>query len=162
MQATDSSALAAPLITTRTSVHRRVAGLAGLAGVAALAGLAPTVLDAGWLATATLTVAFTIVTAGVGLLHGRLGLTSLGQVTFAGIGAWTALRLHFATSLPFFPLVVGAGAITAVVASLLALPALRLRGLELALVTLLIAGRGVQRRRLPQRRRRILRVLGVR
>jgi branched-chain amino acid transport system permease protein len=50
------------------------------------------------------------------------------------------LRLHFATSLPFFWLLVGTGAITAAVASLLALPALRLRGLELALVTLLIAG----------------------
>jgi branched-chain amino acid transport system permease protein len=108
--------------------------------MAAVAGLAPTVLDAGWLATATLTVVFTLVTAGVGLLHGQLGLTSLGQVTFAGIGAWTALRLHFATPLPFFGLLLGAGAITAVVASLLALPALRLRGLELALVTLLIAG----------------------
>jgi branched-chain amino acid transport system permease protein len=141
MQATDSSAVAAPLLTARTSIHRRVVGLVGLVGgVAALAGLAPTVLDAGWLATATLTVVFTIVTAGVGLLHGQLGLTSLGQVTFAGIGAWTALRLHFATSLPFFGLLLGAGAITAVVASLLALPALRLRGLELALVTLLIAG----------------------
>jgi branched-chain amino acid transport system permease protein len=118
----------------------RITPLLGLAGVAALAGLAPALLDAGWLATATLTAAFTLVTAAVGLLHGQLGLTSLGQVTFAGIGAWTALRLHFATSLPFFTLLLGAGAITAVVASLLALPALRLRDLELALVTLLIAG----------------------
>src|SRR5437899_2780413 len=107
MQATDSSAVAAPLLTARTRSHRPVAGLVGLAGVAALAGLAPTVLDAGWLATATLTVVFTTVTAGVGLLHGRLGLSSLGQVTFAGIGAWTALRLHFATPLPFFPLLLG-------------------------------------------------------
>jgi branched-chain amino acid transport system permease protein len=140
MQATDTSALAAPVLSSRTSIRRGVAPLVGLAAVAALAGLAPTLLDAGWLATATLTVTFAMVTAGVGLLHGQLGLTSLGQVTFAGVGAWTMLRLHFATSLPFFWLLVGTGAITAAVASLLALPALRLRGLELALVTLLIAG----------------------
>jgi branched-chain amino acid transport system permease protein len=140
VQATDSNALPALLLTSRASLHRRVGPLVGLAAAAALAVLAPKLLDAGWLATLTLTVAFAMVTAGVGLLHGQLGLTSLGQVTFAGIGAWTMLRLHFATSLPFLPLLLGAGAITAIVASLLALPALRLRGLELALVTLLIAG----------------------
>lgn len=49
------------------------------------------------------------------------------------------LRLHFATDLPFLACAALAGLITAAVAVLLGLPALRLRGLYLAFVTLLIA-----------------------
>src|SRR5438309_1094025 len=76
---------------------------------------APNVLDAGWLATSTTALAFAMVAAAVGVLYGKLGLTSLAQVTFAGLGAWAAMRLHFATSLPFVVVVPAAGAITAVI-----------------------------------------------
>ena len=86
------------------SASRRDSGADFAGRVAGLIGLS---IPSFWLATLTLTVAFAMVTAGVGLLHGQLGLTSLGQVTFAGIGAWTMLRLHFATSLPFLPLLLG-------------------------------------------------------
>jgi branched-chain amino acid transport system permease protein len=114
--------------------------LAAVVVIVAAAIVGPGVLDAGWLATCTTAAAFAMVAAAIGILYGKLGLTSLAQVTFAGVGAWTAMRLHFATGLPFVVLVPTAGLITAAVASLLTLPALRLRGLDLALVTLLTAG----------------------
>jgi branched-chain amino acid transport system permease protein len=105
-----------------------------------VAVVVPTAAGAGWLAALTSAAIFAIVAAGIGVLYGQLGLTSLAQVTLAGVGAWTTLRLHFATGLPFVAVMLAAGAITAAVGSLLALPAMRLRGLDLALVTLLVAG----------------------
>src|SRR5438094_10103281 len=83
----------------------------------AVAAAGPQVLDAGWLATATTAVAFAMVAASVGILYGKLGLTSLAQVTFAGIGAWIAMRLHFATGLPFLVVAPAAAASTAAIAS---------------------------------------------
>ena len=55
-------------------------------------------------------------------------------------GAWVALRLSYATSLPFPVLVIIAGLVTAGIGVLIGLPALRLSGLYLALITLMAAG----------------------
>ena len=56
------------------------------------------------------------------------------------IGAWVAARLLFATSLPFPLVLLAAGLITMVLGTLVGLPALRLSGLYLALITLMLAG----------------------
>src|SRR6202000_1575581 len=83
---------------------------------------------------------YSIVTLGLGLLVGRVGLYSLGQVAVLTIGAWTGARLLFATSQPFPLVLLEAGLVTMVIGTLLTLPALRLRGLYLALITLMLAG----------------------
>ena len=74
------------------------------------------------------------------MLIGRVGMVSLCQFVLLGIGAWVALRLGYATDLPFPVLVILAGLITGVIGTLIGLPALRLSGLYLALITLMAAG----------------------
>ena len=53
---------------------------------------------------------------------------------------WVGARLAYATSLPFPLLLLAAGAITCAIGTLVGLPALRLSGLYLALITLMFAG----------------------
>jgi branched-chain amino acid transport system permease protein len=69
-----------------------------------------------------------------------VGLVSLGQVAVLAVGAWTAARLLFATSMPYPVVLLEAGVITMAAGMLIGLPALRLRGLYLALITLMLAG----------------------
>jgi branched-chain amino acid transport system permease protein len=83
---------------------------------------------------------YSIVTLGLGLLVGRVGMVSLGQGAVLAMGAWVAARLLFATSLPFPVVLLAAGLITMVLGTLVGLPALRLSGLYLALITLMLAG----------------------
>ena len=47
---------------------------------------------------------YSIVTLGLGVLVGRVGMVSLGQGAVLAMGAWVSARLLFATGLPF-PLV---------------------------------------------------------
>jgi branched-chain amino acid transport system permease protein len=77
---------------------------------------------------------------GLGVLVGRVGLVSLGQVAVLAIGAWVAARLLFATTQPYPLVLLEAGLITMALGTLIGLPALRLRGLYLALITLMLAG----------------------
>ena len=67
-------------------------------------------------------------------------MVSLGQAAVLAIGAWVAARLLFATSLPFPLVLLASGLITMVLGTLVGLPALRLSGLYLALITLMLAG----------------------
>jgi branched-chain amino acid transport system permease protein len=83
---------------------------------------------------------YSIVTLGLGLLVGRVGMVSLGQGAVLAMGAWVAARLLFATALPYPIVLLGAGLITMVLGTLVGLPALRMSGLYLALITLMLAG----------------------
>jgi len=83
---------------------------------------------------------YAMVALGLGVLVGRVGLVSLGQVAVLAIGAWVAARLLFATTQPYPLVLLEAGLITMVIGTVLGLPALRLRGLYLALITLMLAG----------------------
>ncbi|MGH3172072.1 MAG: branched-chain amino acid ABC transporter permease [Trebonia sp.] len=83
---------------------------------------------------------YAIVALGLGLLVGRVGLFSLGQVAVLTIGAWAGARLLFATAQPFPLVLLEAGLVTMVIGTIITLPALRLRGLYLALITLMLAG----------------------
>ena len=67
-------------------------------------------------------------------------MISLGQIALLAIGTWTATRLNYAFHLPFPVLLLVTGAITCAVGVLIGLPALRLSGLYLALITLMVAG----------------------
>ena len=83
---------------------------------------------------------YAIVALGLGLLVGRVGMVSLGQAAVLALGAWVAARLLFATSLPYPFVLLASGLITMVLGTLVGLPALRLSGLYLALITLMLAG----------------------
>jgi branched-chain amino acid transport system permease protein len=100
----------------------------------------PALLDSYWLQIMTGVVIYSILTLGLGLLIGRVGMVSLCQFVLLAVGAWVALRLHYATSIPFPFLILLAGLITGALGVVIGLPALRLSGLYLALITLMAAG----------------------
>jgi branched-chain amino acid transport system permease protein len=100
----------------------------------------PQLLSLYYIDTMTQVAVYSMVTLGLGVLVGRAGLFSLGQVAVLAIGAWVAARLLFATSLPYPLVLLEAGVITMAAGTLIGLPALRMRGLYLALITLMLAG----------------------
>ena len=104
-----------------------------------LAGL-PSLLSIYWIDVLTAVAIYSIVALGLNLLVGRVGLVSLGQVAILALGAWIAARLDFATSLPFPLVLLATGVLTAFLGMLVGLPALRVSGLYLALITLMLAG----------------------
>jgi branched-chain amino acid transport system permease protein len=99
----------------------------------------PALVSTYWIQIATSVAIYSIVTLSLALLVGRVGLFSLGQVALLAVGGWVALRLGFGTSLPFPLLLLATGLITGAVGVLVGLPALRLSGLYLALITLMAA-----------------------
>jgi branched-chain amino acid transport system permease protein len=100
----------------------------------------PQLISLYYVDTMTEVAIYAVVALGLGVLVGRIGLVSLGQVAVLAIGAWVAARLLFATSQPFPVVLLEAGIITMALGTLIGLPALRLRGLYLALITLMLAG----------------------
>lgn len=100
----------------------------------------PALLNSYWLQIMTAVAIYSIVTLGLGLLIGRVGMVSLCQFVMMAVGAWVALRLSYATTIPFPFLVLIAGIVTGLVGVLIGLPALRLSGLYLALITLMATG----------------------
>jgi branched-chain amino acid transport system permease protein len=100
----------------------------------------PDLLSTYWLKIFTAVAIYSIPALALGLLMGRVGLVSLGQFAVLALGAWVAARLLFATSLPFPVVVLMAGLITMVLGTIIGLPALRVSGLYLALITLMLSG----------------------
>jgi len=99
----------------------------------------PQLLNAYWLSVLMTTFIYATAAIGTSVLYARLGLVSLAQVALVGVGGWVTLRVGFATGLPFeFDMLVGA-LITGGIGMIIGLPALRMRGLYLALVTLMAA-----------------------
>jgi branched-chain amino acid transport system permease protein len=134
-------AVATETVRARRVERRHPIQIAAAAAVLLIAlFLLPALLDSYWLQIMNAVAIYSIVTLGLGLLVGRVGMVSLCQFVLMAVGAWTALRLSYATSLPFPVLVLLAGVITGVVGVLIGLPALRLSGLYLALITLMAAG----------------------
>ena len=76
---------------------------------------------------------------GLNVLMGLTGQTSIGHVGFFAIGAYTTAILTKSAAVGFWPALVAAGAVSAVVGGVLALPALRLSGPYLAMITLAFA-----------------------
>jgi branched-chain amino acid transport system permease protein len=100
----------------------------------------PSIFSLYYLDAWTQVAIYSIVALGLGLLVGRVGMVSLGQGAVLAMGAWVAARLLFATSLPYPIVLLAARVITMVLGTLVGLPALRMRGLYLALITLMLAG----------------------
>jgi branched-chain amino acid transport system permease protein len=100
----------------------------------------PSVLGGDWIKTLTGVAIYAVVAAGLVTLYGRVGMISLGQIALLAIGTWTATRIAYAADVPFPLLLLVTGVITCAVGVLIGLPALRLSGLYLALITLMAAG----------------------
>jgi branched-chain amino acid transport system permease protein len=100
----------------------------------------PQLLSVYYIDAMTQVAVYAVVALGLGVLVGRLGLVSLGQAAVLAIGAWVSARLLFGTSLPYEVVLLASGLITMVLGTLVGLPALRMRGLYLALITLMLAG----------------------
>jgi branched-chain amino acid transport system permease protein len=100
----------------------------------------PSFVGADWITTFTSVAIYSVAALGFGILYGRVGMISLGQVALLTIGCWVGARIAYGTSLPFPIVLLLAGAITCAIGTLVGLPALRLSGLYLALITLMFAG----------------------
>jgi branched-chain amino acid transport system permease protein len=138
---------AAPVSTARAAVARAVLDVSTVARAVVIAVLLAFVLwglpafsGADWITTYTSVAIYAVAAAGFGLLYGRVGLISLGQVALLTAGCWVGARLAYATSLPFPLLLLCTGIITCALGTLVGLTAIRLSGLYLALVTLMFAG----------------------
>jgi branched-chain amino acid transport system permease protein len=106
-----------------------------------LAWWVPAFFSSYWLRTFTAVAVYSLAALGVGLLYGRLGLVTLANFALLGVGAWVSLRLCLHDPhLPVVANMVIGGVVAAALGTIIGLPALRLRGLYLALVTLMAAG----------------------
>lgn len=113
--------------------------LVGLVALLLAVILLPMFAGALWVKVLTSAAIFALAASGVSLVYAQLGLINLAQIALIGIGGWIALRLNYGTALPVTLIVLGSGILTGLIGALFALPALRMRGLYLALVTLMVA-----------------------
>lgn len=81
-------------------------------------------------------VALAVAILGVNLMAGFVGRVALGHGAFVGTGAYTAVILAADHGWPLIATVPAAGAIGFLIGVVIAVPALRIRGLHLALVSL--------------------------
>jgi branched-chain amino acid transport system permease protein len=87
----------------------------------------------------TLVLIYAVAALGLNLLVGYNGQISLGHGAFFALGAYTAALLIEKADVPYLATLPAAGALCFIVGFLFGVPALRLRGLYLALVTLGLA-----------------------
>jgi branched-chain amino acid transport system permease protein len=109
-----------------------------LAAIVAIA--LPYLASAYWLKTSTSLIIIALCSLSVALLYAQLGMVSLCQYALFGVGGWVALRLYHGFHIPFEVDILAAGVAASIFGVIFGLPALRMRGLYFALVTLMIAG----------------------
>jgi len=89
-----------------------------------------------WLFLITQAVVYGTIMLSIVMLTGLSGQVSLCQMTFAGVGAFTAGQLAVHYNTPFLLGMLIGAALAALVGTLIAIPAMRLGGVFLALATL--------------------------
>ncbi|MEO6206156.1 MAG: ABC transporter permease [Mycobacteriales bacterium] len=114
----------------------RQLSLVSLVVVAAALLLAPVALTASSTLLLATICAVSVVTVSLTMLSGWGGQLSIGHWALAGVGGVLGSRLHEVVGVPFWLAFLLAGALGGVVSLLLGLPALRLPGPLLAVVTL--------------------------
>ncbi len=114
--------------------HRRLVRHGGVATTLVVAALLPLVLDIGHTYLMAQVCIFAVIALSLTVLTGWGGQVSLGQFGLVGVGAIVAARLG--AHLPLVVLLVVGGMAGALVAVVVGLPALRVRGLYLAVSTL--------------------------
>lgn len=125
-------------------------GTLGVIVAVAAAFYLSNIFTSSWESALTTTLIFALFMLSLTVLVGYLGQISLAQWSLSGVAAWTVARLaadgnppreldFFIKDGPGFPIwlaVIGAIAAAVVVGLLVGLPALRIRGVQLAVVTL--------------------------
>jgi branched-chain amino acid transport system permease protein len=122
-----------------TVTPARAAWTAGPVAAVLLVFIAPAALSEYWLFVATSAVIFALAVFSGGIVTGLAGMMTLCQLSFAAIGAWTFADLNTHGTLPFIVQVLVSGLVAVPFGLLIGLPALRLRGINLAVVTLAFA-----------------------
>jgi branched-chain amino acid transport system permease protein len=120
--------------------RNRIAWIAIGAIAAAALYFLPGLLSDYWLRTLISATALALASLSVSVLFAQLGMVSLAQYGLLGVGGWFALRIAHGTGLPFELALLGGGVVAAFVGFVVGLPALRMRGLYLAIITLMMAG----------------------
>ncbi len=92
--------------------------------------------SAGWRAAVIQSVVTACVLLSLVVLTGLVGQVSLAQAAFAGMGGFLLAKLLSAASVPFPIGLLFAGLVTVPLGLLVGLPALRIRGINLAIITL--------------------------
>jgi branched-chain amino acid transport system permease protein len=108
---------------------------AGAASVAVLAAALPLFGGPQWNFNLAQTAAWALAVLSIVMLTGVVGQVSLCQAVFMGCGAY-GCAIATSQGVPFLLAVVVGGLLAAAVGAIVAVPALRLRPLELAIVTL--------------------------
>ena len=111
----------------------------GVAAIAALYAL-PDLISDYWLRTFISATCLGICCLSVSLLFAQLGMVSLAQFGLLGVGGWFALRVSHGLGVPFEIALLSGGVAAGIVGVIVGLPALRMRGLYLAIITLMMAG----------------------
>ena len=110
--------------------------IAVLAGIAAALVFPFVVTSPYYLHLVVVIAIFSIVTLGLDIVFGYTGEVSLGHAALFGVGAYTAGVLAFQFEIGFWPAIPAAILVALAFGALLALPALRVTGPYLAMVTL--------------------------
>ncbi|EIJ46985.1 branched-chain amino acid ABC transporter ATPase [Herbaspirillum sp. GW103] len=110
--------------------------LLSLLGIVALGGIPMVVHNPYYLHLIETILIYAILLFGLDIVVGYTGQVSLGHAGLFGIGSYAAGVLFFKLGMPIFVTVPAAIAVTAVFGAILALPALRVTGPYLAMVTL--------------------------
>ena len=106
-----------------------------LALLAVVAIAIPFTLSQYWLSYLNLILLATIAAVGLNILTGYTGLVSLATAGFLGVGAYTSANLTTRLHWPMPFAVIGATLMAAAIGALFGIPALRLKGLYLAIST---------------------------
>jgi branched-chain amino acid transport system permease protein len=108
-----------------------------MAGMLVLLVLVPPLLASGYVLTVLDLILVAVVGAvGLNLLTGNTGLISIGQGGFMAVGAYTAANLIVRAHASFWVALPAAGAMTALVGTVVGIPSLRIKGLYLTIATL--------------------------
>ncbi len=97
--------------------------------------LVPVVFSESQLGSLATTLAFAIALLSLNVLLGYAGQISLGQAAFVGTGAFVAINVG-GRGLPMVVAILAAGLVVAALTALVGLPSLRIRGLAVAIATL--------------------------
>jgi branched-chain amino acid transport system permease protein len=120
-------------------MSERTLRLAGVWALVVLALLVPFLFGPYRVGQFTLVLVYAVAVLGLNLLVGYNGQISLGHGAFFALGAYTAALLIEKAGLPYLLTLPIAGVVAFAAGFLFGVPALRLRGLYLALVTLGLA-----------------------
>src|SRR5262245_58334281 len=98
-ESTEASAPPRAMQRFDAGVAVRAAVIAGL--LALVIVVVPHLVGSDWITTFTSVGIYAVAALGFGVLYGRVGMISLGQVALLTIGCWVGARIAYASSIPF-------------------------------------------------------------